>query len=165
MMAAALMLPLLSSSPARAVTPQDIVRPGAAAAVAPSMPGIFGALELRTNAARGAERWPEVMARATQERREWLACDRGSKDCAPKLKAWRDGLAKAKSLTRWQQIVEVNRLVNSLVRFRDDIDRYAVVGDNRLYDAMASVADKFMDMEIRHFSLDDEQEAWNWLHI
>ena len=126
MMAALLMLPMLSASPARAVTPQDIVRPGAAAAVAPSMPGIFGALELRTNAARGAERWPEVMARATQERREWLACDRGSKDCAPRLKAWRDGLAKAKGLTRWQQIVEVNRLVNSLVRFRDDIDRYGV---------------------------------------
>ncbi len=83
-------------------------------------------MELRTNAARGAERWPEVMARATKERHEWLACERGSKDCPAKLKAWRDGLAKAKGLTRWQQIVEVNRLVNSLVRFRADIDRYGV---------------------------------------
>ncbi len=126
MLAAALMLPLLSASPARAVTPQETMRPGAAGAVAPSMSGIFGALELRTNAARGAERWPEVMARATQERREWLACDRGSKDCPAKLKAWRDGLAKAKGLTRWQQIVEVNRLVNSLVRFRNDIEQYGV---------------------------------------
>ena len=126
MLAAALMLPLLSANPARAVTPQETMRPGAAAAVAPSMPGIFGALELRTNAARGAERWPEVMARATRERREWLACERGSKDCPPRLKAWRDGLAKAKGLSRWQQIVEVNRLVNTLVHFRNDIDRYGV---------------------------------------
>lgn len=29
-------------------------------------------------------------------------------------------------MTRWQQIVEVNRLANSLVQFRNDIDRYGV---------------------------------------
>lgn len=123
----ALLLPALGAAPARAITQHNFVGPNAGPATSSTLPGIFGALELRTNAAHGAERWPEVMARATQERRDWLACDRGSKDCSPKLKAWRDGLAKAKGLTRWQQIVEVNRLVNSLVRFRNDIDRYGVV--------------------------------------
>jgi len=121
-----LMLSALAVASAHAATPQEIIRQDAATQTTPSLPGIFGAIELRTNAARGAERWPEVMARATAERLDWLACERGSANCPPKLKAWRDGLAKARNLSRWQQIVEVNRLVNSLVRFSNDIDRYGV---------------------------------------
>ena len=123
---AALLLPVFGADGAQAATPQAILDGGASAMQSTSMPGIFGALELRTNAARGAQRWPEVMARATAERRDWLACERGSAKCPPKLKAWRDGLAKARDLSRWQQIVEVNRLVNSLVQFRNDIDTYGV---------------------------------------
>jgi predicted transglutaminase-like cysteine proteinase len=120
------MLTAKATVPAYAMTPHETSRPKVDPKVSSSLRGIFGAIELRTNAARGAERWPEVMKRATKERREWLACDRDSKDCPAKLKAWREGLVKAKGLTRWQQIVEVNRLVNSLVLFRNDIDRYGV---------------------------------------
>lgn len=98
--------------------------PGNSSSKDKNPPGIFGALELRTNAARGAERWPDVMDRAGRERNRWLACERGKSACPPKLKAWRDGLARARGLTRWRQIVEVNRLVNELVRFRKDVDQY-----------------------------------------
>jgi predicted transglutaminase-like cysteine proteinase len=89
--------------------------PGKAAGPA----GIFGSLELRTNAARGAQNWPQVMSRVERERALYRKCDAGEK-CHPRLRAWRSGLKRISKLSRWQQIDAVNKLANRLVRYRSD---------------------------------------------
>lgn len=44
-----------------------------------------------------------------------------------------------------------------------DIERYAVVTDRSAYEAAAKLADTFTRAEIRHFGLDEEDEAWEWV--
>jgi hypothetical protein len=44
-----------------------------------------------------------------------------------------------------------------------DIDRYALVGDNRVYKWLFKIADAFTEMEMRYFPLKDETKAWEWL--
>ena len=86
--------------------------------------GIFGSLEIRTNAARGAEKWPKVMARIKRERTLYERCKIGGKGCASRLQKWRRLIARSAKLSRWQKIVEVNRFVNTLVRYRSDARTY-----------------------------------------
>ena len=43
------------------------------------------------------------------------------------------------------------------------IERYAVVGEERAIAFLTSLADAFVDMDLRFFELDQEDEAWDWV--
>lgn len=43
------------------------------------------------------------------------------------------------------------------------IERYAVVGNDRVIGFLTSVADAFVDMDLRFFELDREEAAWAWV--
>ncbi|WP_017585408.1 SpoIIAA family protein [Nocardiopsis ganjiahuensis] len=44
------------------------------------------------------------------------------------------------------------------------IERYALVGDARAIGSLTSVADAFVDMDLRFFELDQEDSAWAWVN-
>ncbi|MET9780283.1 STAS/SEC14 domain-containing protein [Nocardiopsis alba] len=44
-----------------------------------------------------------------------------------------------------------------------DIERYAVVGDDRIIRFLTTLADAFVDMDLRFFELDQEDAAWAWV--
>lgn len=44
------------------------------------------------------------------------------------------------------------------------IERYALVGDERAIGSLTSVADAFVDMDLRFFELDQEDSAWAWVN-
>ncbi len=50
-----------------------------------------------------------------------------------------------------------------LARHLGNIERYAVVSDNRLYDWVTSGYDAVSDIDMRHFKPGDEALAWAWL--
>lgn len=50
-----------------------------------------------------------------------------------------------------------------LMRYMDDIERFAVVSDNRLYSWVTSASDVVTDTDIRHFEPGEEKLAWEWL--
>ncbi|MFD6953213.1 hypothetical protein A6A08_20345 [Nocardiopsis sp. TSRI0078] len=44
-----------------------------------------------------------------------------------------------------------------------DIERYAVVGDQKLLELMVRASDKVVRARARHFAPEDEEAAWAWL--
>ncbi|MBR8740944.1 STAS/SEC14 domain-containing protein [Nocardiopsis sp. MG754419] len=44
-----------------------------------------------------------------------------------------------------------------------DIERYAVVGDSRAIGYLTTLADAFVDMDLRFFEIENESAAWAWL--
>lgn len=45
----------------------------------------------------------------------------------------------------------------------DDVERVALVTDDKLLDALSSLTQAASPIETRQFSTDEEQEAWAWL--
>ena len=45
----------------------------------------------------------------------------------------------------------------------NDIERYAIVGDQKKIKVISSIADKLIGIEIRYFSFDEENEAREWV--
>ena len=43
------------------------------------------------------------------------------------------------------------------------IERYAVVGDSRIVEYLTTLADAFVDMDLRFFESDEEDQAWAWV--
>lgn len=43
------------------------------------------------------------------------------------------------------------------------IERYAVVGDSRVVEYLTTLADAFVDMDLRFFEVDEEKQAWAWV--
>ena len=43
------------------------------------------------------------------------------------------------------------------------IERYAVVGDSRVVEYLTTMADAFVDMDLRFFEVDEEEQAWAWV--
>jgi hypothetical protein len=56
---------------------------------------------------------------------------------------------------------------SSLVRLKlqalRKVERYAIVGDAGWIDRYVAVVSKLTDIELRHFRLAQESEAWTWL--
>lgn len=50
-----------------------------------------------------------------------------------------------------------------MMRHMDEIERFAVVSDNRLYSWITSASDMVTDTDIRHFEPGEEKLAWEWL--
>ena len=50
-----------------------------------------------------------------------------------------------------------------LFRYRNDIDRYAVVSDSRVFEWTSKVADALSSGEVRQFDTRQYEEAWDWL--
>jgi len=50
-----------------------------------------------------------------------------------------------------------------MTRYLDNFERMAIVSDNRLFDWMAAATDAVTGLDVRHFEVDEEQLAWNWL--
>ncbi|NYH51981.1 hypothetical protein HNR06_001570 [Nocardiopsis arvandica] len=44
-----------------------------------------------------------------------------------------------------------------------DIERFAVVGDQKLLEVLVKASDKVVGAQGRHFAPEDEETAWNWL--
>lgn len=50
-----------------------------------------------------------------------------------------------------------------LIRYRNDIDRYAVVSDSRVFEWTSKVADALSSGQVRQFDTRQYEEAWDWL--
>jgi hypothetical protein len=46
---------------------------------------------------------------------------------------------------------------------RDDIERVAIVSDDSVTNWLSGLVDRVAPVETRHFSRDDERQAWAWL--
>ena len=49
--------------------------------------------------------------------------------------------------------------------FRKQIVKLAIVGDQKWQELLAKLAEPFFAKEARHFSLEQEKEAWKWLSV
>jgi SpoIIAA-like len=50
-----------------------------------------------------------------------------------------------------------------LSRYRDDIERYAIVGESALLEWGTKLGDVLIGGEVRHFDPSREEEAWRWI--
>ncbi len=51
-----------------------------------------------------------------------------------------------------------------LSRYRDDIERYAIVSESDLLERGTKLGDVLIDGEVRHFDPSRDEEAWRWIH-
>lgn len=49
------------------------------------------------------------------------------------------------------------------LQHRQDLERYAVVGDSRLVEWATELGDRLVDTEVRYFEGDDLDDAWAWV--
>jgi predicted transglutaminase-like cysteine proteinase len=89
-----------------------------ATAIAPV--GVFQSLEFETNATQGLGNWVGARKRLAAESALYKACDTGIETCPPKLRLWRESLAKWKGLSDKAKLINVNRFANSAIRYVDD---------------------------------------------
>jgi predicted transglutaminase-like cysteine proteinase len=102
--------------------PTLAARPGAGERRPPAaLPfGVFGSLELRTNATKGLGEWRAFQAAVAAERRLYEACDSEESDCPEHLRPWRRLLKALLVAGERRQLEAVNAWVNRRIRYMDD---------------------------------------------
>jgi hypothetical protein len=57
----------------------------------------------------------------------------------------------------------IDERLRFLKEHSESIERYAIVGDERMAEWVADVAGSRVGIDVCHFSMDDEEHAWTWL--
>ena len=86
----------------------------------PPPPGVFGSLELRTNARKSDAEWQRVFARIQDEAGTYKECDDRQGTCHPALRKWRNAIKRMKGLVGHALLSAVNVQINRLIRYRND---------------------------------------------
>ena len=89
--------------------------------------GVFGSLELKADEVHGGKQWNHVLRRIAGERSVYHNCDDNLSGCPTKVRAWRSSIRSMDQLSGWNLLAAVNSRINTLVKFRNDIDNYGQV--------------------------------------
>lgn len=82
--------------------------------------GVFGSLELRTNATKGLGEWRRVHSAMRAEQKTYDECDAGGRRCPAHLRDWRGKLKTWAASDPAAQLRLVNSWVNRKIRYTED---------------------------------------------
>jgi predicted transglutaminase-like cysteine proteinase len=89
---------------------------------APTSPnGVFGSLEIQTNATAGTSQWLKVKKQLQRETALYATCDDTGMPCPAHLRDWRDNLKSWKHLDLLRQIDRVNAYANDRIQWTSDL--------------------------------------------
>lgn len=86
--------------------------------------GIFGSLELQTNATKGLGEWRRVQSAMRVEQKTYDDCDAGGKGCPAHLRDWRGKLKIWSAADPSAQLSLVNSWVNRRIRYAEDSNAF-----------------------------------------
>lgn len=89
--------------------------------------GLFGSLELKTKGVSPLLDWKSVLAQVEKERPLYGFC--GASDdtlCPPRLLKWRQEIARLRPLAPREQIRQLNKFANNIVRYAKDREVHGV---------------------------------------
>ena len=72
----------------------------------------------------GGREWRSVLRRIARERAAYKACETDGTQCHKKVRAWRSTMKSLGDATGMKLLATINRKVNQLIDYRDDIDAY-----------------------------------------
>ena len=82
--------------------------------------GVFGSLEIRTNATQGLGEWRKLLTRLGREQKLYASCDTGQPDCPSYLRQWRQHLKDWAGADILSQLENVNGYINASIHYADD---------------------------------------------
>lgn len=100
--------------------PRDMSRPALPTSGLAAF-GLFGSLELKTKGFSPLLDWKSVLAQVENERPLYGFCG-GSDDtlCPPRVRKWRQEIARLRPLAPRDQVRELNKFANNIVRYAKD---------------------------------------------